>query len=199
MFLKNEFPKEKLENNVEEMFIGPFGSALKNECFVEENNGYCVVYEQKHAIYKNIEDFRWVDKDKYESLKRFNVQPKDIIVSCRGTIGKTFVIPENAPLGIMHPSIMKIRLKKEKYIPEFFEMVLQHYFLEKENQTNGATIKMGIKASTLEKEDFIIPDMELQIKYLTFLKQIDKQKFEIQKNLEEIQRLQESLMNKYFG
>ena len=199
MFLKNEFPKEKLENNVEEMFIGPFGSALKNECFVEENNGYCVVYEQKHAIYKNIEDFRWVDKDKYESLKRFNVQPKDIIVSCRGTIGKTFVIPENAPLGIMHPSIMKIRLKKEKYIPEFFEMVLQHYFLEKENQTNGATIKMGIKASTLEKEDFIIPDMELQIKYLTFVKQIDKQKFEIQKNLEEIQRLQESLMNKYFG
>jgi len=199
MFLKNEFPKEKLENNVEEMFIGPFGSALKNECFVEENNGYCVVYEQKHAIYKNIEDFRWVDKDKYESLKRFNVQPKDIIVSCRGTIGKTFVIPENAPLGIMHPSIMKIRLKKEKYIPEFFEMVLQHYFLEKENQTNGATIKMGIKASTLEKEDFIIPDMELQIKYLTFVKQIDKQKFEIQRSLEEIQRLQESLMNKYFG
>ena len=199
MFLKNEFPKEKLENNVEEMFIGPFGSALKNECFVEENNGYCVVYEQKHAIYKNIEDFRWVDKDKYESLKRFNVQPKDIIVSCRGTIGKTFVIPENAPLGIMHPSIMKIRLKKEKYIPEFFEMVLQHYFLEKENQTNGATIKMGIKASTLEKEEFIIPDMELQIKYLTFVKQIDKQKFEIQRSLEEIQRLQESLMNKYFG
>lgn len=199
MFLKNEFPKEKLENNVEEMFIGPFGSALKNECFVEENNGYCVVYEQKHAIYKNIEDFRWVDKDKYESLKRFNVQPKDIIVSCRGTIGKTFVIPENAPLGIMHPSIMKIRLKKEKYIPEFFEMVLQHYFLEKENQTNGATIKMGIKASTLEKEDFIIPDMELQIKYLTFVKQIHKQKFEIQKSLEETQKLQESLMNKYFG
>ena len=199
MFLKNEFPKEKLENNVEEMFIGPFGSALKNECFIEENNGYCVVYEQKHAIYKNIEDFRWVDKDKYESLKRFNVQPKDIIVSCRGTIGKTFVIPENAPLGIMHPSIMKIRLKKEKYIPEFFEMVLQHYFLEKENQTNGATIKMGIKASTLEKEDFIIPDMELQIKYLTFVKQIDKQKFEIENSLKEMQELYESLMEKYFG
>lgn len=199
MFLKNEFPKEKLENNVEEMFIGPFGSALKNKCFVEENNGYCVVYEQKHAIYKNIEDFRWIDKDKYESLKRFNVQPKDIIVSCRGTIGKTFVIPENAPLGIMHPSIMKIRLKKEKYIPEFFEMLLQHYFHEKENQTNGATIKMGIKASTLEKEDFIIPDMELQIKYLTFVKQIDKQKFILGKSLKETEELKKSLMNKYFG
>ena len=198
MFLKNEFPKEKLENNVEEMFIGPFGSALKNECFVEENNGYCVVYEQKHAIYKNIEDFRWVDKDKYESLKRFNVQPKDIIVSCRGTIGKTFVIPENAPLGIMHPSIMKIRLKKEKYIPEFFEMALQHYFLEKENQTNGATIKMGIKASTLEKEDFIIPDMELQIKYLTFVKQIDKQKFEsVIKAKKEIERIQKNIFEKW--
>lgn len=196
MFLKNEFPKEKLENNVEEMFIGPFGSALKNKCFVEENNGYCVVYEQKHAIYKNIEDFRWIDKDKYESLKRFNVQPKDIIVSCRGTIGKIFVIPENAPLGIMHPSIMKIRLKKEKYIPEFFEMLLQHYFHEKENQTNGATIKMGIKASTLEKEDFIIPDMELQIKYLTFVKQIDKQKLLLEQQKQNYEKLKIGLMQK---
>jgi restriction endonuclease S subunit len=199
MFMKKDFQKEKLFNNVQEMFIGPFGSALKKECFVEKSSGYCVVYEQKHAINKKINDFRWVDENKYNSLKRFNIQAGDIIVSCRGTIGKTYVIPEDAPLGIMHPSIMKIRLKREKYIPEFFEKILEYYLMENENQTNGATIKMGIKASVLENEEFIIPNIELQKEYLKITKLVDKQKFKIQKSLEEIQKLQESLMNEYFG
>ena len=178
MFDNKGFKKEKLKNNIIEMFIGPFGSALKNEYFVEKENGYSVVYEQKHAINKNIKEFRWVDENKYKSLERFNVKPGDIIVSCRGTVGKTYIIPDDAPIGIMHPSIMKIRLKKEKYIPKFFEKVLEEYLEDKERETMGAIIKMGIKASQLEKEYFIIPDLSVQTKYLNIVKQIDKQKFE---------------------
>ena len=178
MFGNKDFKKEKLKNNIIEMFIGPFGSALKNEYFVDKENGYSVVYEQKHAINKNIKEFRWVDENKYKSLERFNVKPGDIIVSCRGTVGKTYIIPDDAPIGIMHPSIMKIRLKKEKYIPKFFEKVLEEYLEDKERETMGAIIKMGIKASQLEKEYFIIPDLSVQTKYLNIVKQIDKQKFE---------------------
>ena len=178
MFDNKGFKKEKLKNNIIEMFIGPFGSALKNEYFVEKENGYSVVYEQKHAINKNIKEFRWVDENKYKSLERFNVKPGDIIVSCRGTVGKTYIIPDDAPIGIMHPSIMKIRVKKEKYIPKFFEKVLEEYLEDKERETTGAIIKMGIKASQLEKEYFIIPDLVAQTKYLNIVKQIDKQKFE---------------------
>lgn len=44
-----------------------------------------------------------------------------------------------------------------------------------------------------------LPPLELQNQFAEFVKLIDKQKFEIQKNLEEMQKLQESLMNKYFG
>ena len=131
MFRYNNFKKEKLKNNIIEMFIGPFGSGLKNEYFVDKENGYSVVYEQKHAINKNIKEFRWVDENKYKSLERFNVKPGDIIVSCRGTVGKTYIIPDDAPTGIMHPSIMKIRVKKEKYIPKFFEKILEEYLEDK--------------------------------------------------------------------
>ena len=45
----------------------------------------------------------------------------------------------------------------------------------------------------------ILPPIELQNQFAEIVKVIDKQKFEIQKNLEEMQKLQESLMNKYFG
>ena len=73
---------------------------------------------------------------------------------------------------------MKIRVKKEKYIPKFFEKILEEYLEDKQRKTTGAIIKMGIKASQLEKEYFIIPDLLVQKEYLNIVKQIDKQKFE---------------------
>ena len=111
-----------LGENVEEMFIGPFGSCLKNECFVNEDEAYCMVYEQKHAIQKTMDvETRYVNEQKYNELKRFNIHGGDIIVSCRGTIGETFIVPADAPLGIMHPSIMKIRLKDGVYDKYYFK------------------------------------------------------------------------------
>mgnify|MGYP000939687311 CR=1 FL=1 len=196
---KIQFPRELLKNNIEEMFIGPFGSDLKNEFFVDKTSSYCVVYEQKHAINKYIGDFRYINKDKYNKLKRFEIQPEDIIVSCRGTIGETYVIPKNSPLGIMHPSIMKIRLKKDKYNSIFFNEIISNYLYENAEKNNGGIIKMAIKASDLANTDFIRPDIKEQENYLKLKQQIDKQKFEIQNGLNKMKELYETLINKYFG
>lgn len=62
----------------------------------------------------------------------------------------------------------------------------------------GGTQKF-IALSDIRKMQIEIPPIELQNQFADIVKQIDKQKFEIQKNLEEMQKLQESLMNKYFG
>lgn len=162
---KNQYRKEPLKDNVEEMFIGPFGSSLKNECFVDERNAYCMVYEQKHAIQKTLAGKnRFVDRNKYQELKRFTVKPGDIIVSCRGTIGETFIIPENAPLGIMHPSIMKIRLKPNVYNIEYFNLLLKSRLEAYNKSANGSGIKMAISATELGKELFPIPPMDEQQK-----------------------------------
>lgn len=162
---KNQYRKEPLKDNVEEMFIGPFGSSLKKECFVDERNAYCMVYEQKHAIQKTLAGKnRFVDRNKYQELKRFTVKPGDIIVSCRGTIGETFIIPENAPLGIMHPSIMKIRLKPNVYNIEYFNLLLKSRLEAYNKSANGSGVKMAISATELGKDLFPIPPMDEQQK-----------------------------------
>ena len=162
---KNQYRKEPLKDNVEEMFIGPFGSSLKNECFVDKKNAYCMVYEQKHAIQKTLAGKnRFVDRNKYQELKRFTVKPGDIIVSCRGTIGETFIIPENAPLGIMHPSIMKIRLKSNVYNIEYFNLLLKSRLEAYNKSANGSGVKMAISATELGKDLFPIPPMDEQQK-----------------------------------
>jgi type I restriction enzyme S subunit len=177
MFGDQRYPQEPLDNNVYEMFIGPFGSALKNECFVEPENGYCMVYEQKHAIQKTMDvTTRYVNEKKYLELKRFSVYPGDIIVSCRGTIGEIFTVPKDAPLGIMHPSIMKIRLNTEKYDQKFFVLALEQYMNEHINEAKGSGVKMAVTATTLGKESFVIPPMEVQKQFADFVKQVDKSK-----------------------
>ena len=159
----NEYKCVPLDENVEEMFIGPFGSSLKNECFVDEDEAYCMVYEQKHAIQKTMDvETRYVNEQKYNELKRFNIHGGDIIVSCRGTIGETFVVPEDAPLGIMHPSIMKIRLKDGVYDKYYFNLLLKSRLKKHEAEANGSGIKMAISATELGRELFPVPTMQEQ-------------------------------------
>ena len=164
------FNKEPLSQNVEEMFIGPFGSSLKNENFVSKENGYCMVYEQKHAIRKTMDvETRYIDKPKYEELKRFSIHGGDIIVSCRGTIGETYIVPLNAPLGIMHPSIMKIRVKDSIYNQVFFDFLQQEKLKQHEAQANGSGVKMAVTASALGKEEFIVPSFPFQNQFASFV------------------------------
>ena len=187
--------KEELKKNVEEMFIGPFGSSLKNDCFVEEENGYCVVYEQKHAIEKRVDlPFRYVTQEKYQELRRFEVLPGDIIVSCRGTVGKVYRIPEGAPLGIMHPSIMKIRLKEESYQSEYFVFAVAEYMKERESKNLGTGVKMAVTAADMGKELFAKPSISAQIAFISIIHQADKSKFELKQAIKKIDKVMRSLM-----
>ena len=196
----DRFEAAPLDDNVVEMFIGPFGSSLKNECFVAADQGYCMVYEQKHAIKKTMDvDTRYINEKKYKELHRFTVRGGDIIVSCRGTIGETFIIPEGAPFGIMHPSIMKIRLKASAYNRVFFNHLLQTVLDRHAAEANGSGVKMAITATALGKEHFILPPMELQEQFAAFVEQTDKSKLAVQKGLQELEILKKSLMQQYFG
>ena len=51
----------------------------------------------------------------------------------------------------------------------------------------------------IKKTKIILPPMELQKQFVTFVKQIDKSRSRIQKSLEASQELFDSLMQEYFG
>jgi len=47
--------------------------------------------------------------------------------------------------------------------------------------------------------EFIIPPMDKQLEFDSFVKQVDKSKFAVQKALDKAQLLFDSLMQQYFG
>ena len=90
---------------------GPFGSSITKSMFVPDSNQAIKVYEQKNAIEKNAEIGRYfISQEKYKELRAFEIFPNDIIVSCAGTIGETFVMPHNMRKGIINQALMKISL-----------------------------------------------------------------------------------------
>lgn len=198
--ISNEKGWEKfpLKESVVEMFLGPFGSSLKTDCYVNKDQAYCMVYEQKHAIKKTLElENHFIDRNKFDSLKRFAVHSGDFIMSCRGTIGEIFRLPDNAPDGIIHPSLMKIRIKEDIYNPIFFIQLLTHVI--KNEKTNGNCVQMAITAKELRTRKLILPPHSLQQQFAEKIDAIEKQKERIRQSLTEVQQLFDSRMDFYFN
>jgi type I restriction enzyme S subunit len=85
---------------------GPFGGSLKKSIFVED--GYAV-YEQQHAIYDQFDDVRYfIDEKKFKEMKRFELRPNDLIMSCSGTMGRVAIVPEGIRQGIINQALLKL-------------------------------------------------------------------------------------------
>lgn len=121
---------------------GPFGSSLTKSMFVAQSDNTYKVYEQKNAIQKDHKlGSYFISKEKYESLIGFAVQPNDIIVSCAGTIGETYVLPENIREGIINQALMLIRLYYrdiERFYLLYFDFILKE---EAYKESKGTAIK----------------------------------------------------------
>ena len=188
----------KLKDSVIEMFLGPFGSSLKTECYVPQEQSFCMVYEQKHAIKKTLNlETHYITEEKFNSLKRFEVHSGDFIMSCRGTIGEVYRLPKDAPIGIIHPSLMKIRIKEDVYNPTFFVWLLNDII--KNESTNGNCVQMAITAKELGKRTPILPPMEYQESFAKKIAAIDQMKDTINRSIVESQQLFNCTMDKYFG
>ena len=93
---------------------GPFGSAITKDMFVPKSDNSVKVYEQQNAINKDWSLERYYLSKDYVSkkLKSFDVHGGDIIVSCAGTIGEIYEIPEHAEEGVINQALMRVRVNE---------------------------------------------------------------------------------------
>ena len=166
---------------------GPFGSSLTKSMFVPDSPNAYKVYEQKNAISKDATlGHYFINKDKYDELKGFAVQPEDIIVSCAGTIGETYVLPQNIRKGIINQALMLIRLF-DKSISDFYLLYFD-FILKREaaKESKGTAIK-NIPPFDILKNFFIpLPPQKEQIRiiekvsyWLSFVDTIDSEESEM--------------------
>ena len=152
---------------------GPFGSSLTKDMFVPKSDKSVKVYEQKNAIYKNFSlGNYYISQSKYEMMKSFEVFPEDIIVSCAGTIGETYVLPNDCPKGIINQALMKIKLYNQEIVD--FYLIYFDYILKAQakQSSKGSAIKNIPPFDILKKMLMPIPPLTEQKRIVDKLNKI---------------------------
>ncbi|MCD7908499.1 MAG: restriction endonuclease subunit S [Clostridium sp.] len=153
---------------------GPFGGLLTKGIFV--SSGY-KVYEQRNAIYKSTKlGSYYITDQKYREMARFSVLPGDFIVSCSGTIGRIYRIPENAPEGVINQALLKLTIDEKKLNPSYFEKYFEWELFQNKiiDDTQGGAIKNLVGMDVFRKTLFACPSILEQTAIATALSDVDE-------------------------
>lgn len=153
---------------------GPFGSALTKAMFVPKGEDTVKVYEQKNAIQKDasLGDY-YITRDYFESkMKGFELFPGDIIVSCAGTIGETYIMPEGTEQGIINQALMRMKLMPSVYVEYFliyFDVILKQ---TARKSSKGSAIKNIPPFDELKRYLVPLPPLEEQHRIVAKIEEI---------------------------
>lgn len=176
---------------------GPFGSSLKRGEMKETG---IPVYEQKNAIYNEREFRFFIDEEKFQELKRFQVKTNDLIISCSGTVGKISIIKEQDPKGIISQALLILR-------PDVTKIHLKHlfYFLSSKQgfelitQASHGSVQINIaERKVVENIPIFLPPLSEQTAIATVLSSLDDKIDLLHRQNATLEKMAETLFRQWF-
>ena len=149
-----------------------------------------------------LEDVQYVIPPNNAEAKRTRVQEGDLLISITADLGRTGVVSKEIATygGYINQHLTCIRLDQSKLRPLYAA-----YFLESDagkNQfqaKNQNGVKAGLNFNAINSLELLVPPVEVQDAFISFVEQTDKLKFEVKEALEKLEILKKSLMQQYFG
>ena len=179
--------------------IGPFGSQLKKERFVEKSN--FKVYGQENVINKDFSiGNRYMTESHFKELCTNEIKSGDFLISSMGTIGQSVIVPEKIEQGIMDSHLIRLRLKNEITNSKF----IQQIFLLDKTQNKILSLSVGgimagLSIGIIKKLFFTLPNLEEQEKIGNFLSSVDKKISIMEEKLNLFNQYKKGIMQKIFN
>lgn len=169
---------KKIGELVDEISMGPFGSDIKVEFFVD--HGVPVLNGQNISDFKLKDCFKnYVTKERAAGYKKAIAKRGDIIITHRGTLGQIAYIPDDSEFEeyVISQSQFRVKLKSELVNPIYFT----YYFHTDEGQKRLLSFKshVGVPALAQATTNFRLLDFPIRSKteqdaVANFLVKIDK-------------------------
>ena len=165
------------------------------------NHPYLRASDMKNATILD-DDIHYIDEEVYKRIKRYTVNAHDIYLTNVGVnLGMAGVIPKKYDGANLTENAVKLVPKDKILLNGMFLSYyinspgIQHYINER--KMSVGVPKLAI--FRIESMPLLLPPLELQNQFASFVEEIDKSRSRIQKSLEASQELFDSLMQEYFG
>lgn len=193
----NPFGFQKmLLKDVAEIKIGPFGSLLHQDDYVE---GQHALVNPSHIRDDTIvpDNKLTVSEERYRELEAYHLRKYDIVLGRRGEMGRAAVVEENGLL--CGTGSLFIRVKR-KVNPYFLQKIITYPTFKKyiESKSIGTTMQ-NLNAKMVSNFEIPIYPLPLQTQFSTFVHQVDATKSSIQSQLDSLTTLRAKLMQDFFG
>lgn len=187
----------RIADLIDEIAMGPFGSNIKVSCFVD--SGVPVLNGSNLEGFSLSEKtFRYVTREKADSLNKANAHRGDIVITHRGTLGQIVFIPQDSKYDryVISQSQFRVRCN-DKVLPEylvyyFHTPIGQHKLLSNASQVGVPALARP--SSTFQQIEVVLPELSIQKRVVEIISTIQKK---IVNNQEQNDNLYE-MVNAYY-
>lgn len=167
----------RIADLIDEIAMGPFGSNIKVSCFVD--SGVPVLNGSNLEGFSLSEKtFRYVTREKADSLNKANAHRGDIVITHRGTLGQIAFIPQDSKYDryVISQSQFRVRCN-DKVLPEylvyyFHTPIGQHKLLSNASQVGVPALARP--SSTFQQIEVVLPELSIQKRVVEIISTIQK-------------------------
>jgi type I restriction enzyme S subunit len=180
---------------IDEIAMGPFGSNIKVSCFVD--SGVPVLNGSNLDGFSLSEKaFRYVTREKANSLNKANAHRGNIVITHRGTLGQIVFIPQDSRYDryVISQSQFRVRCN-DKVLPEY----LVYYFHTPIGQHKLLSNASQVGVPALARPSSTFQQIEVELPELSIQKRVVEIITAIQKKIENNQELNDNLQQQAFS
>lgn len=195
----NKYPVCQLSDHIAFLTSGSRGWA---QYCIDDGSEWFITIKNVKDCHIETDNMQPINAPDNAEAKRTKVQEGDLLISITADLGRTGVVTkEIAEHGAyINQHLTCIRLKHDVlnplYVAYFMESPAGKEQFESKNQS---AVKAGLNFNSINSLRLMVPPLDEQNAFVTFVEQVDKSKAVVQKALDEAQLLFDSLMQKYFG
>lgn len=144
---------------------GPFGTQLQRSEFQEEGVPLWGIRQLNHQFQVATTEF--VTHKKACQLSAYSLIAGDIVMTRKGDVGKCAIYPVEAPTGVMHSDLIRIRLDVEKCDPFYLLYYLHHSrsFAHQLGAISQGAVMAGVNVTKLKGLQVHVAPMPLQLRF----------------------------------
>ena len=191
----------RIADLIDEIAMGPFGSNIKVSCFVD--SGVPVLNGSNLEGFSLSEKtFRYVTREKADSLNKANAHRGDIVITHRGTLGQIVFIPQDSKYDryVISQSQFRVRCN-DKVLPEylvyyFHTPIGQHKILSNASQVGVPALARP--SSTFQQIEVVLPELSIQKRVVEIISTIQKKIVNNQKQNDNLADLLQTIYQERF-